>query len=112
MVCCNAQELEGFGIRLNKKPPGITFRKKEKGGINFSSAIQNPQLDVEGALLSCIGKKSSHGTDILTDLNCPNLAWWPYCAACLHVHYIMCILTCRATSCVLADSYCVRGLQR
>jgi ribosome-interacting GTPase 1 len=25
-------ELEGFGIRLNKKPPNVTVRKKEKGG--------------------------------------------------------------------------------
>jgi ribosome-interacting GTPase 1 len=25
-------ELEGFGIRLNKKPPNITFRKKDRGG--------------------------------------------------------------------------------
>jgi ribosome-interacting GTPase 1 len=25
-------ELEGFGIRLNKKPPAITVRKKDKGG--------------------------------------------------------------------------------
>lgn len=31
------RELEGFGIRLNKKPPQITFKKKEKGGINISS---------------------------------------------------------------------------
>ncbi len=30
------KELEGFGIRLNKKPPAITVRKKEKGGINVS----------------------------------------------------------------------------
>ncbi|KAJ1330379.1 hypothetical protein BSLG_009513 [Batrachochytrium salamandrivorans] len=28
------RELEGFGIRLNKTPPAITFKKKEKGGIN------------------------------------------------------------------------------
>ena len=25
------KELEGFGIRLNKKPPNIVFKKKEKG---------------------------------------------------------------------------------
>jgi small GTP-binding protein len=41
------KELEGFGIRLNKKPPAISFRKKEKGGINFSSTIPNPKLDLE-----------------------------------------------------------------
>jgi len=31
-------ELEGFGIRLNKKPPNIVFKKKEKGGIALSVA--------------------------------------------------------------------------
>lgn len=29
-------ELEGFGIRLNKKPPNIIFKKREKGGIALS----------------------------------------------------------------------------
>lgn len=33
-------ELEGFGIRLNKKPPPITYRKKDSGGIRFSSTVQ------------------------------------------------------------------------
>jgi len=32
-------ELEGFGIRLNKTPPNITFKKKERGGINLSSLV-------------------------------------------------------------------------
>ena len=41
-------ELEGFGIRLNKQPPQISFRKKEKGGITFTSSIQNARLDLEG----------------------------------------------------------------
>jgi hypothetical protein len=41
-------ELEGFGIRLNKKPPLITYRKKDKGGINFTTTIQDPKLDLEG----------------------------------------------------------------
>lgn len=31
-------ELEGFGIRLNKKPPSIYLKKKEKGGIALSVA--------------------------------------------------------------------------
>ena len=28
-------ELEGFGIRLNKKPPQIVIKRKDKGGINI-----------------------------------------------------------------------------
>ncbi len=32
------KELEGFGIRLNKKPPHMTFKKKEKGGVAFACA--------------------------------------------------------------------------
>lgn len=43
-------ELEGFGIRLNKQPPQITFRKKDKGGITFTSSIPNSKLDLEGKL--------------------------------------------------------------
>lgn len=30
------KELEGFGIRLNKTPPNIVFKKKDKGGINMT----------------------------------------------------------------------------
>ena len=33
------RELEGFGIRLNKQPPNICFRKKEKGGVNLSCLV-------------------------------------------------------------------------
>jgi len=40
-------ELEGFGIRLNKKPPAITVRKKEKGGINISNTVPLTNLDME-----------------------------------------------------------------
>lgn len=38
----------GFGIRLNKQPPEIVFRKKDKGGINYTSAVPNPKLDLDG----------------------------------------------------------------
>jgi len=32
-------ELEGFGLRLNKQPPNITFKKKDKGGINLQTMV-------------------------------------------------------------------------
>ncbi|KAG9487366.1 hypothetical protein GDO78_007300 [Eleutherodactylus coqui] len=32
-------ELEGFGIRLNKHPPNIGFKKKDKGGINLTATV-------------------------------------------------------------------------
>lgn len=37
------RELEGFGIRLNKKPPAITIKRKEKGGVNIMKA-QNLEM--------------------------------------------------------------------
>lgn len=40
-------ELEGFGIRLNKKPPEIIFRKKEKGGLNLNALVPQSELDNE-----------------------------------------------------------------
>jgi len=40
-------ELEGFGIRLNKKPPNITFKKKEKGGLNMMSTVPLTHLNQE-----------------------------------------------------------------
>lgn len=33
-------ELEGFGLRLNKQPPNITFKKKDKGGINLQTLVK------------------------------------------------------------------------
>jgi hypothetical protein len=32
-------EMEGFGIRLNKKAPNIFFKKKDKGGINLTATV-------------------------------------------------------------------------
>ena len=33
------REVEGFGIRLNKTPPNIAFKKKDKGGINMAMQV-------------------------------------------------------------------------
>ncbi|XP_068689932.1 developmentally-regulated GTP-binding protein 1-like isoform X1 [Montipora capricornis] len=40
-------ELEGFGIRLNKEPPNISFKKKEKGGINLQTTCNQSELDID-----------------------------------------------------------------
>ncbi|KAJ9465896.1 GTP-binding protein 128up [Diplonema papillatum] len=34
------RELDGFGIRLNKAPPNIVIKKKEKGGLNLQSTVK------------------------------------------------------------------------
>lgn len=62
-------ELEGFGIRLNKKPPGIVFRKKERGGINFTSRVSNPQLDKE-AVKQIMAEYRIHNADIHLKEDC------------------------------------------
>lgn len=38
-------ELEGFGIRLNKKAPLITIKKREKGGLGIIRQCQMTKLD-------------------------------------------------------------------
>ena len=32
--------------RLNKTPPNIAFKKKERGGINLTSVVSNINFDV------------------------------------------------------------------
>lgn len=47
-------ELEGFGLRLNKQPPNITFRKKDKGGINFQTTVIKRQKEEQQRKLHVI----------------------------------------------------------
>lgn len=39
------KELEGFGIRLNKTPPDILVRPKEKGGVNITNTVPLTKID-------------------------------------------------------------------
>lgn len=55
------RELEGFGIRLNKQPPKITFRKKDRGGVFFSHTVTPTHLDKEIVESICKGTSSSGG---------------------------------------------------
>ncbi|EYU31094.1 hypothetical protein MIMGU_mgv1a006492mg [Erythranthe guttata] len=57
------KELEGFGIRLNKEPPNLSFRRKDKGGINLTSTVTNTNLDLETVKAIC-GEYRIHNADI------------------------------------------------
>eukprot|EP00160_Parvularia_atlantis_P017815 Unigene6295_Nuclearia_a/m.19387 Unigene6295_Nuclearia_a/g.19387 ORF Unigene6295_Nuclearia_a/g.19387 Unigene6295_Nuclearia_a/m.19387 type:complete len:369 (-) Unigene6295_Nuclearia_a:43-1149(-) len=57
-------ELEGYGIRLNSKPPAITFRKKDKGGLNISSTVTLTKLETEEVKAIC-GEYRIHNADIV-----------------------------------------------
>lgn len=52
-----------IGGRLNKTPPNLTFRKKEKGGINFTSTVTNTHLDLETVKAIC-SEYRIHNADI------------------------------------------------
>lgn len=41
------QELEGFGVRINKQPPNIVFRKKDKGGVSVTNTVPLTHLDAD-----------------------------------------------------------------
>ncbi|KAG8036048.1 hypothetical protein G9C98_004627 [Cotesia typhae] len=56
-------ELEGFGLRLNKQPPNITFRKKEKGGVNLQTMCTQSELDLD-TVKSILSEYRIHNADI------------------------------------------------
>jgi small GTP-binding protein len=56
-------ELEGFGIRLNKKPPEIYFKRKEKGGVNFTTTVPQSTLDLD-LVRSILGEYKIFNADI------------------------------------------------
>lgn len=49
-------ELEGFGIRVNKQPPNITFTKKDNGGINVTSTVPLTHIDHDEIKAVCKGE--------------------------------------------------------
>jgi ribosome-interacting GTPase 1 len=55
-------ELEGFGIRLNKKPPQIAIKRKDKGGINVikSMGLELTHMSDETVVTICKEYKLSN----------------------------------------------------
>ncbi|KAL1922039.1 uncharacterized protein VTP21DRAFT_10681 [Calcarisporiella thermophila] len=57
------RELEGYGIRLNKSPPNISFKKKEKGGINITNTVPLTHLD-QDEIKAVLAEYRIHNADI------------------------------------------------
>ena len=57
------RELEGFGIRLNKTPPNITIRKKDKGGVSIHSTVTLTQLDHD-QIKAILHEYKMHNVDV------------------------------------------------
>ncbi|KAI9291286.1 developmentally-regulated GTP-binding protein 1 [Neoconidiobolus thromboides FSU 785] len=57
------KELEGFGIRLNKEPPNIFFKKKEKGGINMTNTVPLSYLDLD-QVKAILSEYKIHNADV------------------------------------------------
>ncbi|KAF8564792.1 hypothetical protein P879_07783 [Paragonimus westermani] len=57
-------ELEGFGIRLNKEPPNITVKKKDKGGLNYQALVPQSELDRE-TVKTILTEYKMHNADVL-----------------------------------------------
>lgn len=56
-------ELEGFGLRLNKQPPNIHFRKKDKGGVNLNAMVPQSELDTD-TVKTILSEYKIHNADI------------------------------------------------
>jgi ribosome-interacting GTPase 1 len=58
-------ELEGYGLRLNKSPPNITFRKKSKGGVNITTTVPGglTMLDNDG-IKAILNEYKIHNCDL------------------------------------------------
>ena len=48
-------ELEGVGIRLNKQPPAITVKKKERGGLNLACSVKLTHMGARGKAATLTG---------------------------------------------------------
>lgn len=58
------KELEGFGIRLNQKPPEITLRKKDRGGISITNLVTLTNLDND-SIKSILSEYKMHNVEVI-----------------------------------------------
>ena len=66
------RELEIMGIRLNRRPPGIYFRKKATGGVKFNATCALTQLgdSPTDAVTRILGSYRIHNAEVLFREDC------------------------------------------
>jgi small GTP-binding protein len=62
------RELEGFGIRLNKEPPNITIKRKDRGGVNITSTVALTHLD-QDAVKAILSEYRIHSAEVSFRMN-------------------------------------------
>jgi small GTP-binding protein len=65
-------ELEAVGLRLNKRPPNIYFKKKKDGGIKFSAVVPVTKLGADPAKMvyNILHEYKIHNADLLFREDC------------------------------------------
>ncbi|KAG9392384.1 50S ribosome-binding GTPase [Carpediemonas membranifera] len=62
-------ELEGFGIRLNKRPPNIVVTKKDKGGVGYTATCDQTFINTDVVKSVCRELKVNN-VDIVAREDC------------------------------------------
>jgi len=57
------KEVEGFGIRLNKRAPNVIFKRKDKGGVTISSTVRLSHLNEE-LVKTILGEYKIYSADL------------------------------------------------
>lgn len=52
-----------LSVRLNKKPPNIAFKRKDKGGINMNQTVSQSTLDLD-SVKAILAEYKMHNADI------------------------------------------------
>lgn len=67
-----SRELETMGIRLNRKPPGIYYKKKATGGVKFNTTCALTQMgdNPQDACSRILGSYRIHNAEVLFREDC------------------------------------------
>lgn len=103
------RELESVGIRLNRAPPQIYFKRKKTGGVSINSTVPLTNLD-EKMVQRILQEYKVHNADVLFKedstvedlIDVMEVRNPPFCYRCIS----HCCLSCFLSDRTLQDSIC------